>query len=81
MTFYAALFNIKKATLIYYSIQLMQDESNNDMTIFSDIEDFPTEKNSNELKIIKLMPLLHYYISAWWKEENSTVCNDISQHL
>ena len=34
MTLDATLFNIKKATLMYYSIQLMQDESNNDMTIF-----------------------------------------------
>ena len=44
MTFVATLFNIKKSTFIYYSMELTQDESNIDMAIFSRDKDFPSEK-------------------------------------
>ena len=35
MTFFASLFQMKMYTLISFSMQLKQDESNNDRTIFS----------------------------------------------
>ena len=42
----------------------MQDESHNDMTIFSRCEHFPSEKKSDEFKITKHMSLyqIMYYI-------------------
>ena len=48
----------------------MQDESHNDMTIFSGDKHFPNE-NSNELKIIELLSLykIMYYILCSGKKK------------
>lgn len=48
----------------------MQDESHNDMTIFSGDKHFPNE-NSNELKIIELLSLykiMHYILCGGRKK-------------
>lgn len=47
IAFFASLFNIQKSTLIYYSMYLMQDEINNDMTTFLSDKHFPLRSLMN----------------------------------